>query len=202
MQDKKTLYVIALFLLIGTLYFVLSNKDEEKMNNEEINKETKNIEVSDNPETIKVENNSQKETPQIEKISTSTKQIKNIKNMKTATLKTNMGEIEIELYIDKTPNTVENFKNLVNANFYNGIKFHRIIKDFMIQSGDPLTKDDSKKDYWGTGGPGYKFEDEIKNDNKNDAGTLSMANSGPNTNGSQFFINTKDNNFLDYFELR
>ncbi len=111
-----------------------------------------------------------------------------------ATLKTNKGSITIEFFDKEAPKTVANFVKLANDGFYNGIKFHRVIKGFMIQAGDPLTKDDSKKDYWGTGGPGYKFADEIEP--KSDLyakmgyakGVVAMANSGPNTNGSQFFI--------------
>jgi len=114
-----------------------------------------------------------------------------------AIIKTNLGEIKLELFLEDAPNTVENFKKLSNQGFYDGTRFHRIIKDFMIQGGDPLTKDVSLKDRWGTGGPGYAFDDEIHSNNYNDEGTISMANAGPNTNGSQFFINTKDNNFLD-----
>ena len=72
-----------------------------------------------------------------------------------------------------------------------------MIKGFMIQGGDPLSKDDSQMARWGTGGPGYTFPDEITPENKNDAGTISMANAGPDTNGSQFFINVNNNNFLD-----
>ncbi|KND48689.1 MAG: peptidyl-prolyl cis-trans isomerase B (cyclophilin B) [Parcubacteria bacterium C7867-005] len=118
------------------------------------------------------------------------------KNM-NLTLHTNKGDITIELFDELTPKTVENFRKLAQSGFYDGVKFHRVIKDFMIQGGDPLTKDDSKKAYWGTGGPGYSFADEISESNKNSIGTISMANAGPNTNGSQFFINLKDNNFLD-----
>src|SRR5207244_2295044 len=81
--------------------------------------------------------------------------------------------------------------------FYSGTKFHRVIAGFMIQGGDPLSKDDSMQARWGTGGPGYQFADEIRANNKNDIGTIAMANSGPNTNGSQFFINVANNNFLD-----
>lgn len=114
-----------------------------------------------------------------------------------ATLHTNKGDITIEFFGQDTPNTVSNFAKLAEAGFYNGVKFHRVIKDFMIQGGDPLTKDDSRAAEWGTGGPGYRFNDEIGPNNRNAAGTLSMANAGPNTNGSQFFINLKDNNFLD-----
>jgi len=114
-----------------------------------------------------------------------------------ATLNTNMGKIEIEFFEAQAPNTVANFTKLAKEGFYNGIKFHRVIKGFMIQGGDPLTKDDSKTELWGTGGPGYSFSDEITPANKNDIGTISMANAGPNTNGSQFFINTTNNNFLD-----
>lgn len=118
------------------------------------------------------------------------------KNMK-ATIKTNLGDIELELFSDKTPNTANNFVKLAKAGFYNNTKFHRVIKDFMIQGGDPLSKDDSKKSDWGKGGPGYAFADEIGSENKNLTGTIAMANSGPNTNGSQFFINTIDNDYLD-----
>jgi peptidylprolyl isomerase len=107
-----------------------------------------------------------------------------------------MGNIQIE-FDPAAPNTVENFTKLASSGFYNGTKFHRVIAGFMIQGGDPLTKDDSKQSMWGTGGPGYTFADEIHSGNSNNAGTISMANAGPNTNGSQFFINVADNNFLD-----
>ncbi len=114
-----------------------------------------------------------------------------------AIMKTNFGEIKIELFSADAPKTVENFIKLSESGFYNATKFHRVIKGFMIQAGDPLSKDDSLKDKWGTGGPGYSFLDEIHSNNHNVAGTISMANAGPNTNGSQFFINTNDNGFLD-----
>ncbi len=106
-----------------------------------------------------------------------------------AIIKTNLGDITVKLYSDDSPKTVANFVKLASAGFYDGIKFHRIIRDFMIQTGDPLTKDDSMKDRWGTGGPGYKFDDEMNNHPLVE-GSLAMANSGPNTNGSQFFIVT------------
>ncbi|MFC1721198.1 peptidylprolyl isomerase [Patescibacteria group bacterium] len=112
-------------------------------------------------------------------------------------LKTNYGDIELEFFADKAPNTVNNFVTLAEQGFYNGIKFHRVIENFMIQGGDPFSKDDSNKDMWGKGGPGYKFEDEIHDENRNITGTISMANAGANTNGSQFFINVADNNMLD-----
>lgn len=118
------------------------------------------------------------------------------KSMK-ATFNTNQGVIKLELYGDKTPKTVENFTKLAKEGFYNGTKFHRVIEDFMIQGGDPLTKDNSKQSMWGTGGPGYTFEDEFVSELSNVTGTISMANAGPGTNGSQFFINTADNTFLN-----
>src|SRR3989344_5555217 len=105
-----------------------------------------------------------------------------------AILHTNKGDITIEFFESQAPNTVANFVKLAQEGFYDGTKFHRVIKGFMIQGGDSLTKDDSKMDLWGTGGPGYAFSDEIGAGNKNDIGTISMANAGPNTNGSQFFI--------------
>ena len=118
------------------------------------------------------------------------------KKIMYATMHTNMGDITIKLS-DTTPNTVANFTKLASEGFYNGTKFHRVIKGFMNQGGDPLSADDTKKAMWGTGGPGYKFNDEITATNKNDVGTIAMANAGPNTNGSQFFINVAPNNFLD-----
>ena len=103
--------------------------------------------------------------------------------MSTATLHTNHGAIEFELFDEDAPKTVENFRKLAGDGFYDGVVFHRIIKDFMIQGGDPQGT--------GTGGPGYTFEDEI-NQHKIVRGALAMANAGPNTNGSQFFIVTTD----------
>ena len=114
-----------------------------------------------------------------------------------ATFKTNKGEFVIELDGAATPKTVANFTKLAESGFYDNVKFHRVIEGFMIQGGDPLTKDDGAKRMWGTGGPGYTFADEIGPKNSNVVGTISMANAGPNTNGSQFFINCADNTFLD-----
>jgi len=128
---------------------------------------------------------------------TTTPETTNIKPMTTVTITTNKGVITLELFADKTPNTVANFIKLANSGFYDGTRFHRVIKGFMIQGGDPLSKDLSKKDQWGTGGPGYKFADEITAGNNNDIGTIAMANSGPDTNGSQFFINVANNSFLN-----
>ncbi len=108
-----------------------------------------------------------------------------------ATFKTNKGEIVFELFIDKAPTTVENFVKLANSKFYDGVKFHRVVKGFMLQSGDPLSKDDSQENFWGQGGPGYTFADEF-NDEKIVRGALAMANAGPDTNGSQFFIVTTE----------
>src|SRR4026207_1902485 len=101
--------------------------------------------------------------------------------MSTATMHTNHGAIEVELYDDDAPKTVENFRKLAGDGFYNGVVFHRVIPDFMIQGGDPTGT--------GRGGPGSPFEDE-SNDRKVERGALAMANAGPNTNGSQFFIVT------------
>jgi cyclophilin family peptidyl-prolyl cis-trans isomerase len=103
--------------------------------------------------------------------------------MTNATLHTNKGAIAIELFDDDAPKTVDNFKKLAGDGFYNGTIFHRVIPDFMIQGGDPTGT--------GRGGPGYTFEDE-QNEHRVERGALAMANSGPNTNGSQFFIVTAD----------
>jgi len=101
--------------------------------------------------------------------------------MKTAVISTTRGIIKLELFDEITPKTCDNFEKLANEGFYNGLSFHRVITDFMIQGGCPIGD--------GTGGPGYEFEDEFHPDLKhNKPGTLSMANAGPDTNGSQFFI--------------
>lgn len=111
-------------------------------------------------------------------------------------LHTNNGNITVTFYED-VPVTSNNFLNLAESGFYDGVKFHRVIKDFMIQGGDPNSKNDDAPETWGTGGPAYRFGDEFAPGRVNARGTLSMANAGPNTNGSQFFINVKANNFLD-----
>ena len=125
-----------------------------------------------------------------------------VKEKLLVTMKTNKGDIELELYEKEAPITVANFLKLIKEDFYNDIKFHRVIGDFMIQTGDPQTKGEVDVNFVydpnnnpdqlpiaGTGGPGYKFEDEFNNGHIFDKpGVLAMANSGPNTNGSQIFI--------------
>ena len=108
----------------------------------------------------------------------------------TATIQTNRGDIVVDLHADGAPQTVNNFVTLARDGFYDGIKFHRVIADFMVQTGDPTGS--------GRGGPGYRFNDEFHPDLVHDGpGVLSMANAGPNTNGSQFFITHVATNWLD-----
>ena len=106
-----------------------------------------------------------------------------------ANFDTSRGLIKVELFADKAPLTVANFVNLVKHGFYDGLAFHRVIADFMIQGGCPEGS--------GRGGPGYRFEDETKNGVRHERGVLSMANAGPNTNGSQFFITHIKTDWLD-----
>jgi cyclophilin family peptidyl-prolyl cis-trans isomerase len=189
---KNIIIVISVVFIIGLgIYFYIQNKvatvdlsgNEIALNQENETQTEENpviineTEVIKNTEEVKINNNNQK-------------------NMQ-ATFNTNKGEFTVELFGDLTPKTVANFVKLAQEGFYNDTKFHRVIEGFMNQAGDPLSKDDSQKARWGTGGPGYQFEDEISTNNKNDIGTLSMANAGANTNGSQFFINVANNNFLD-----
>ncbi|MCL5804422.1 MAG: peptidylprolyl isomerase [Candidatus Thermoplasmatota archaeon] len=109
--------------------------------------------------------------------------------MTRARFQTNQGEFVLDLFDKEMPVTAGNFIKLAEKGFYNGVIFHRVIKDFMIQGGDPTGT--------GTGGPGYVIKDEFTKNNRNDRGTISMANAGPNTGGSQFFINVVNNNYLD-----
>lgn len=110
--------------------------------------------------------------------------------MKVANIRTNRGLIRFQLFTDEVPRTTQNFIDLANKKFYDGIKFHRVIADFMIQTGDPTGT--------GRGGPGYKFNDEFHPSLRHDGpGVVSMANAGPNTNGSQFFITHVATPWLD-----
>jgi len=168
MKKRMTLYV-GVLLVLGVVgaggWFMMGNNggNEESVNTEENVKD-----ISDLVEITQIP----------------------VENNKIAVLQTNQGTIKIRLFEDGAPKTVENFVKLASEGFYDGVKFHRVIKDFMIQSGDPNSKDDDWSND-GTGGPGYTFDDE-QNEYKNIRGRISMANSGPNTNGSQFFIITAD----------
>ena len=114
-----------------------------------------------------------------------------------ALIKTSEGDMVVEFWTDVAPKTVENFKTLAKKGLYDGTCFHRVIKDFMIQGGDPLTKDASKEAYWGTGGPGHTVKAEF-NDRHHDRGVISMARSqDPDSAGSQFFICHGNPRFLD-----
>ena len=118
-------------------------------------------------------------------------------NNEVAIIKTTEGDMVVEFWADAAPKTIENFKTLIKKSFYDGTCFHRVIKGFMIQGGDPLTKDASKEDAWGTGGPGYMIKAEF-NSHQHKRGVLSMARSNnPDSAGSQFFICHGDPAFLD-----
>jgi cyclophilin family peptidyl-prolyl cis-trans isomerase len=115
----------------------------------------------------------------------------------TGIIATKFGDIKVEFYPEQAPNTVENFRKLANRAFYDGLIFHRIVPNFVIQGGDPNTRDMNNRSRWGTGGPGWNIKAEF-NKNKHIRGTLSMARSqDPDSAGSQFFIVLKDSNFLD-----
>ena len=181
-ETKVTYSVIAVLIVFlgGLAYFL------QPLGVEELKKQASVNSVPSEPikkvETLQTETNA----------ATTSKPIaKNMEDKKytRAIITTNKGAIEFT-FSDKTPATVENFTKLASSNFYNGVRFHRVIKDFMIQTGDPLSKDTTNEQAWGTGGPGYKFNDELKGDEQYPLGTVAMANSGPNTNGSQFFIVT------------
>lgn len=182
----KKILVLSLFLILILTGCQNSSNLIDETNNQtkEIN-QTNEIKVNDT-------NNLQKENMNI-------------------VIQTNKGNIEIELYKDKAPITVDNFLKLINDGFYKNIKFHRVIENFMIQTGDPSTRGVEGKDFVydpynnpeslpiaGTGGPGYKFEDEFNKDLLFDRpGRLAMANSGPNTNGSQIFITHVSTDWLN-----
>lgn len=185
MISLRQLFVTFTVIAIGTIaaFFIVKGKGDSKVATDASQQfEGSNVLPSIPP------SNQPKPSETMEKLTPSLVQFEQGKEY-FAVLGTTEGNITIKFDPEATPFTVSNFIFLANKGFYNGTIFHRVVKDFMIQGGDPNGD--------GTGGPGYSFADEIGPNNRNDAGTISMANSGPNTNGSQFFINLKDNNFLD-----
>jgi len=198
-MNKKNLFgagaiIVAIILLV--LFFNRSNQPKTLFE-ETVQKIIDSSEISNAARTQKTTAGSDQQNSSTNAAATTNNATTlpidpNYQKIMNATIKTNLGDIKIQLYGDKTPFTAANFAKLAEQGFYNGVKFHRVIKGFMIQGGDPLTKDDSQKDKWGTGGPGYQFADE-QFGGQYTRGTLAMANSGPNTNGSQFFIMQQDN---------
>lgn len=174
---KTILFILSVLLVIGLAFYLFSR--DGKVNTDNINTDQASTTLANQNNDINNNQNKNMENSN------------EVKEYKVVVLHTNMGDISIELAKDK-PLTTSNFIKLASSNFYNNVKFHRVINGFMIQTGDPLSKDGSQKMYWGTGGPGYKFADELTGSEKYVVGTVAMANSGPNTNGSQFFIMTSD----------
>lgn len=186
-KDTKITYLtisILIVILVGVAYILqssdevvpLSSDKKEVTSNTSVSKKTNEPIQGTTTEITKPTNTSSTTMQPTDKIS-------------HAVLTTNKGSIEIA-FSDKTPNTVANFIKLSQEKFYDGVRFHRVIKDFMIQTGDPLSKDTTNMAAWGTGGPGYRFADELYGNEQYSYGTVAMANAGPNTNGSQFFIVT------------
>ncbi len=171
-------------LIIGLAFWIgpSENSNTSLTNNDEVELETEELEAPLNLEELAAYNVT----------------VTNEKNP-IAKITTNYGNFEIELFEDTMPITAGNFVKLAEEGFYNGIKFHRVIDGFMIQGGDPNTKTDDVMSY-GRGGPGYSIPDEHINGEylTNIRGTISMANSGPKSGGSQFFINVADNTNLDF----
>lgn len=186
MKKIKIIGVLAMLVLLSGCSF--SNNNSDKSNDESYLSDMIDIKKKAQEDVQKAveQKNNQINNAMDEN------ELEYVKKYSGAVLETNLGKIEVKFYGDSAPLTVNNFLKLASSGFYDGTKFHRVIKDFMIQGGDPLSKDDSKKSFWGTGGPGYKFKDELTGKETYLQGTLAMANSGPDTNGSQFFIVTAD----------
>ena len=175
--------IIGIGIIIG-VYFFISQKQEFvviQQENSTLDKNNQEKKQNTNPN-----NENMKQKTENKENNANDNQTKSENTI--ALISTNFGDIKLKLFDKDAPNTVQNFVKLSKSGFYDNVKFHRVIKGFMIQSGDPNSKDNNWLDD-GTGGPGYSFPDEI-NSHKIINGTLAMANSGPNTNGSQFFILT------------
>jgi len=189
MQQTKTIkYSVSILLVVIALALLFSGCQPKNNTSQETTTATSN--------SYQVTNKEVTQTMQAEPM----KQLADFKEIAAtqATITTDKGDIVIELFREETPITTANFVELAESGFYDGIRFHRIIEDFMAQVGDPLSKDDSKKALWGTGGAGYVIPDEFVSSLKHDApGIVSMANRGPNTGGSQFFITYEPTPWLD-----
>ena len=177
---KKIILFTLMLILTGCVNNQTDNNNNIQQNIEnEVVEETNNMEKTNNEEITK---------------SFINQPIEGYKDLVSkfnkAIIKTNFGDIEVKFYTKESPITVNNFFNLAEMGFYNNTKFHRVIQDFMVQGGDPNSKDDNWEND-GMGGPNYKFNDEF-NEKKLVKGSFAMANSGQNTNGSQFFIVTKE----------
>jgi len=191
----KNTVLLIVFLLLAAGFIVMRDRSTAKT--DQYGADGRNDRLLEESTSITNATPSAKETTIKEKTMKTLQDFEPVKASK-ATIKTSKGEIVVELYPDKVPLTVTNFLSLAKSGFYDGIKFHRIIADFMAQVGDPLSKDDTKKPMWGTGGPGYMIADEFDPSLKHDSeGILSMANAGPNTGGSQFFITYEATPWLD-----
>ena len=178
-------FIVKISLILITIMIVSACQNQEAKPNS-INKHEKLAEHNNNNNN---NNNNMNEKDNTNQDSTPNRiDMSLAKKCKGAKIHTNKGDLEIILFNEKAPITVANFCTLAKKGFYDGIRFHRIINGFVIQVGDPLSKDESKKNLWGTGGPGYKFKDELPKSGEYEVGSLAMANSGPDTNGSQFFI--------------
>ncbi len=197
---KIILTVILVFALFQVNIAMKNNKNTENNSQEKVVSDesqegsAQNMEPTESVELTGEEDNSTQENIDNEEVK---------QENKIVMIETNKGNVKLELFTNDASKTVENFVKLASGGFYDGIKFHRVMPEFMIQGGDPISKGEHGKDFIyygeenpnnlpvaGTGGPGYSFEDEI-NFHKVDVGSLAMANSGPNTNGSQFFIVTE-----------
>ena len=186
-NDTKITYAVigVLIVILGALaYFLQDHVTLPQVVTDQLATTTSNLGDAKKPGTLPVKTSHATSTN-----ATTTTTMQLPEKITSATITTNKGAIEIT-FATNTPETVKNFTKLALEGFYNGTRFHRVIRDFMIQGGDPLSKDIAAKNRWGTGGPGYSFADEFHADDQFNQGTLAMANSGPSTNGSQFFIVT------------
>jgi|SRR3989339_361313 len=191
-QLYKLGIVVAIMLLVLLGLTKLTNKSAEpKVEVDEVQSEPYSL------ENEAIINGSTTESTEREQTNLETP-MSDVQENTVVVMKTNKGDITVELFTKDMPITAGNFLKLATDNYYDGIKFHRVIDGFMIQGGDPNSKDDTKQAMWGTGGPGYSIKDEFVAGYSNVRGTLAMANSGPQSGGSQFFINLVDNTNLDF----
>lgn len=195
-KETKITYAVISILVVflgGLAYFLQNNRDLPQVQvTDQSSGNAVSVPVSTKKMPVKrAVSNNNNEGGQIKESITnnSTTTMEIPEKITSATITTNKGDIEIT-FSTSAPETVKNFAKLALSGFYNGTRFHRVMRDFMIQGGDPLSKDVANKNSWGTGGPGYTFEDEISQNDVFTQGTFAMANAGPDTNGSQFFIVT------------